>query len=409
MNKSKKIGILLVFLILLLTFIKEAAALGITPGEKITDFEPKLRKQITLTVINTEHKSFKAAILTRGELAKYIELSQNSIEFSESESEKSFSYEIILPDRMEKPGSHSAEIVVRGLPSENEGPEISVSALVAVVSLVKVRVPYPGKYAEGVLDIASGNLNQDVRFFLRVSNLGELDISKAKAFFYIYDADNNLLTVTKSEEQGLRKGERKEFLSRWNANISLGSYKVTSVLDYDGVLANYENTFKIGDFFAKLVDISVKNFKLGSIAKFNILVENAANEKIDGLTAEMILLGQDSKQIANIKSNPEILEAKSKKELAVFWDTDGISEGVYEGKLILKYNDKTSEKQVKVKVSKDKIETEIFGITGKVIAAEENQSASIFTKDSLIIWGIIILVLFNIGFVIYFIKTKKKE
>lgn len=408
MKKINKIGIVFILIILSLLLTKEVNALGISPGRKTIDFEPKLRKEVTLTLHNTGHRDFRAVILTRGELSKYIELSQNSIEFSADEGEKSFSYEVFLPDRFEKPGAHSGEVVVRELPSGEEEEEIVIGALVAVVSEVKVRVPYPGKYAEATLDILSANKDEDVKFFLRTTNLGEADIDKAQAFIYIYDVNNNLVAVVKTDEKSIKSMERKELVVAWNANVSLGTYRATAILDYDGVILNLDRSFLVGDFFVKLLDISVKNFKLGGVAKFNVLVENLANEEVSGLVAEMVLFDGEENIIANLKSAPEDLAGKSRKGLIIYWDTEGVNEGSYEGKLTLKYGDKSSEKRIRAKVSENKIETEIIGVTGLAISVEEPGQVSIFTKEQILIVGILVLILINISWFLYFRKIKKR-
>ena len=407
MKKTNKLGIVFILIILALLFIKDVNALGISPGRKVIDFEPKLRREVLLSVTNPEHKEFMAVILARGELGKYIELPQNSIEFSSVDGEKIISYEIFLPQNIEGPGIHEGEVVVREIPISKEEEEILVDALVAVVHQVHVRVPYPGKYAEAEFEIVSGNKGEDVKFFLRVSNLGKEDIDRAKAFIYIYDNNNNLVSVVKTDEKDIKIRQRKELVSTWNANISLGSYRATAILDYDGVISTLENTFLVGDFFIKPLDLSVaEKFSLGEVAKFNILVENLANEKVNGLIAEMILFNEEGNSIANLKSNPYDVMNKSKQELTVFWYTEGISEGTYLGKLILSYGGKSLDRKIKVIVNADSIQAEIIGVTGLIVSTqiETETPTSKFPIYTIII---IVLILSNIAWLIYFKKFRK--
>ena len=96
MKKINKLGIALILTLFTLMLAKDAIALGISPGKKTIDFEPKLRKDVTLTIFNTEHRDFRAVILTRGEIGNYIQLSQNSIEISRWHKKASHHFKIIL-------------------------------------------------------------------------------------------------------------------------------------------------------------------------------------------------------------------------------------------------------------------------------------------------------------------------
>ena len=406
MRKNKSLGIAILLAITMILFASNSAAIGISPGKKVLDFEPKLRQEIKLTITNPDHRNFRAAILATGEIGKYIELAQNSIEFASTEGEKAVSYEILLPEQFSEPGIHSGEVIIREIPLSTDQEEIVVGALVSVVHQIQVRVPYPGKYAESEFEIVSGNKDELVKFFLRVSNLGQEDIKSAKAFIYIYDSNNNLVNVIKTDEKDIKTTQHKELLGQWNANVSLGQYKATAILDYDGVIKTYESVFTIGDFFIRPIDISIGKYKLGDIAKFNILVENIANEDVNGLVARMVLEGDEEKVIADLKSAPETVLNHSRKELNVFWYTEGINIGTYSGKLILDYGGKSLERKIKVIVNKDSIQAEIVGVTGLVI----NQPTQIEGRK--VPWtaiAIVVLVLSNIAVVAYFKKFKKPQ
>ncbi|HLG24321.1 MAG TPA: hypothetical protein VI564_05325 [Candidatus Nanoarchaeia archaeon] len=411
MNKKQGVRIFIciaLLAILSVMQVRQAYAFGVTPGKKTVDFEPGLRRQFTLTLVNPDRSPLRATIMAEGELAKYIELGGNQIEFKAGESEKSFTYELFLPQNFEKPGSHKAEIIIRELPSAAESEEIVISSLVAIVSEVEVRVPYPGKYAEAELDIVSGGQNEPVKFYLRTLNLGEQDIEKAKAFVNVYDPQNNLIAIIKTDEKPIAKFERKELSAVWNTNASLGTYRATAVLDYDGVIKNIEKSFSIGDFFISLMDVSVKNFKLGGVAKFNVLAENLANDKVNSVSSEIVIFGEE-KTMAKLQSNIVDFEPKTKNEMAVFWDTEKVIEGTYDGKITVKYGEKTSEKRAVLKVGKDKIETEIIGITGHAVDLQQASEVSSLDRMDLLIWGVVILILSNVALIIYFVKFRNKK
>lgn len=403
MKKLNKFGIAMFLLVISILIIKDVSALGISPGRKTIDFGPNLEKDITLTVYNSENKDFTATIFIRGELKNYIELGQTELKFSSEEGQKSFNYKIKLPEKIDKPGSHQAEIVVREISETEEGEDIVIGALVAVVSQLEVKVPYPGKYATANLDIVNAKPNEEVKFFIRVSNLGEEDIENTRAKIIILDKNNNEVAKINTNSKSVKSKERKELVGIWTANVSLGEYKAVTVVYYDDLETIIESTFIIGDFFIKPLDISVKNFRLGQIAKFNILVENLANREIKEAAAQLSLFDENENKIMDTKSTPVNIGILSKKELIAYWDTENVKEGAYPGKIILGYEDKTIERQIRTVVTEDEIKTEIVGITAFAVAVPETGS-----KSSIFTIVVVILILSNIAWWIYVKKFKKR-
>lgn len=404
MKKLNKFGIAMFLLVISILIIKDVNALGISPGRKTIDFEPNLEKDITLTVYNSEDKDFTAAIFVRGELGNYIELAETELKFSSEEGEKSFNYKIKLPEKIDKPGSHQAEIVVREISETEEGKDIVIGALVAVVSQLEVKVPYPGKYATANLDIVNTKPNEEVKFFIRVSNLGEEDIENARAKIIILDRNNNEVAKINTDSKAIKSKDRKELIGKWTANVSLGEYKAVTVVYYDDLETIIESTFIIGNFFTKLLDISVKNFRLGQIAKFNILVENLANREIKETAAQLLLFDENENKIMDTKSTPVNVGALSKKELIAYWDTENVKEGAYPGKIILGYEDKTAERQIRTVVTEDEIKTEIIGITAFAVGVPEAK----VKKEPVLMIIVIVLILSNIAWWIYVKKFKKR-
>ena len=147
------------------------------------------------------------------------------------------------------------------------------------------------------------------------------------------------------------------------------------------------------------MDIYSKAFKLGEVAKFNILVENKWSEKIKDVYTDL-LISEGGEEIGRFKSASEDIDSLSKQELTAYWDTAGVKVGEYDAKIALYYDDKVVEKDMKTKVSLNSIS--FSGFTGAVVG--ENGS-----NKNLFIGIIVILVLINLSWFIYFkIKNKKK-
>lgn len=406
MKNINKLGLVLISIILILALARDAAALGISPGRKTIDFESNLEKEITLTVFNTEHKDLTAAIFVRGELGDYIQLQETQLKFSSGDSEKSFNYRIKLPEKIDRPGQHYAEIVIREISDAEEGKDIVIGALVAVVSQLEVKVPYPGKYAAANLDVVNAKPNEEVKLFIMVNNLGEENIENTIAKITIFNKKNKEVAQISTDAKPISSKERKELTANWIANVSLGDYKAVAVVSYDNLEATAESNFVIGDFFIKPLDISVKNFKLGQIAKLNILVENLANREIKDAAAQLVLFDENENKITDVKTAPIGIDASSRKEIIAYWDTENVREGTYVGKIILSYEGKTAERQIRTVVKETEIKTEIIGITAFAVDVPEGG----LKQDTGFLWAVIIivLVLSNIGWLIYYKKFRKK-
>lgn len=401
MKHNKIITILVIFLLLM----PLVNALGVTPGRTTLNFEPNLEREVKFTILNNEHKNLRLAIYTRGDLADYIEISAGEIELKAEEGSKELSYRIKLPEKIEEPGLHEAEIVIREITAEQKG-EISIGAMQAVITQLHVYVPYPGKYIVAKLDIIGGKIDKKVRFFVPLINFGEEDVKSAKAEIIIMDMYEKVINKVETDEQSVPGKGRAELSAEMDPSPLLpGIYRIIARVAYDGLTTTAENTFYIKDFLLIPLDISVRDFTLGEIARFNILVENIGNINIKDAYSLMILDAKDGRNIANLKSVPTDFKPLEKKEIVSYWDTKDVKADEYEGKLILRYEDKTDERGIRTIVGKNSIQTEIIGVTG--YAVKEEALAPSHASPLVIL--VILLVIVNIGwFVFYFISRKRK-
>ena len=155
----------------------------------------------------------------------------------------------------------------------------------------------------------------------------------------------------------------------------------------------------------QILEVLVKDFQLGEIAKFNALIENKWSDQISDSYLNIIVYNEEGEVMADFKSPNYDLSGLSKSELVAYWDTGGVSAGTYEGKLILKYGDREIEKNIQLKISSD--ELEVIGITGQVIV--RGGDSDINWNTILIIVIVVLLVLNIVWFVIIrkFMRRKK--
>ncbi|MCD4666749.1 hypothetical protein K8R47_02990 [archaeon] len=399
--KYKKLAMLVFFLVFAILIIHKVDAIGVTPGRTTIDFEPDLSQDIKFTVINNEQKDMKAVLRIEGDLAQYIKVSQALINFKAEEDSKELTYRVNLPKDISKKGINKGSIIIMELPEEVDQPGAFVGATAAVATELIVRVPYPGKYAE--IDLAVSG-EGPVYFHIPISNFGEQDIIRAGATIDILGSNNEKIVTIETEEKSIKSKERDEIVAEWKAeNINPGTYHAIVTLTYDGKIAVIEKNFNVGQLRIDVESITVNNYQLGGIAKFLILVNSKWNEVINDVYVQMIINDDQGKEIANFKTASDNVDPLSKKELIAYWDTEGIKEGKYNGKIFLHYEGITTEKEIETDIRLDSLTTNILGTTGRVISSGVGTT----NTNTLLIILVVVLVVINAGWFLYFRKKKK--
>ena len=398
--------VLLTILILnLIILIPRADALGITPGRTTLDYEQGLEREITFSVLNNEHKNMQVLLMIQGELNDSVILFDNMIEFMPSEEAKQFKYKVKLSEKIAKePGLHTAEIVALEIPTVSDKGTY-VGATVAVVSQLHVYVACPGKCIEAVLNVLNAEQNSTATFIVPVINRGKLGIGEVRAVIDIYTSLNEKITTIETDYLPLEAGKRTELSAKWQVNVPSGSYLAKVTVFYDGESKSFEKQFAVGSQMLSIESILVNNFQLGEIAKLQILVENRWNQELKSVFANLLVYNKESQVMADVKSATEDIPALAKKELIAYWDTVGVEEGEYNGKLMVKYGTKTSDRNLILKVSQNSLD-----ITGVGYAIRPSGGKGINMTTILLVLVIILLIV-NLAWFVFFRRFigKKKE
>jgi len=394
---NKKIILLVLALVLL---VGKVTALGVSPGKIILDFDPGMETTLNLMIINNEEKALSVSLNAEGELAEYITFSETELYIKPFEGSKAVSYSLKLPNDIGKSGLHTTNIVIRESKSVT-GSGVNVGAALAVISILGINVPYQGKYAEASMFAIESSQGEETILVVEVTNLGKEDINTALASIDIFEGEKKITTVT-TDEKSINAGNRRELIAKWPTEKP-GSYTAKAKVNYDGKMAETETEFAVGGFFIKLIDISVKNFKLGGIAKFNSLLENIANKESEDVYTEMALNDETGKSIMDVESNRENMQPQERKEFNSYWDTENVEKGEYAGKVTIHADGKVWENPMSMDVQDDKIITRI-GPTGMAIA----ESDTGFKSTSIIMVLLVVLIAINIGWFVYFRKRKNR-
>jgi len=393
---------MLIISISLMILIPGVNALGITPGRTTLNYEPGLEKEIIFSVLNSEEKPLKIQFSIEGELKNYITLANNSTEFSALDYSKDFKYNIKLPESIAKnPGLHTAEIVALEIPGESlQG--TYVGATVAVVSQLYVYVPCPGKCINADLNVQGTDLQGITTLIVPVINRGEQKIDETKAKIEIYSLAGEKLDEIETSSASIEPEKRTELNAKWKA-VSEGEYIGKVTVFYDREFIKFEKKFTVGEEILNIERIWVNEFRLGEIAKLRILVENKWNKDLNNVFSTLIVYDNRNAEMANVKSASEDIPSLTEKELITYWDTAGVEEGEYNGKLIVIAEEKSTDKNLFLKVRKDSLD--ISGV-GFAINPEGGEGTSLTT---ILIILVILLLIGNLAWFVFFKRMRKKK
>ena len=105
-------------------------------------------------------------------------------------------------------------------------------------------------------------------------------------------------------------------------------------------------------------------------------------------------------RMADLKSASLAINPGERQKLFLYWDTKNVAIGIYEGELALFYGENSAEKKIRTRVSENKIDIEVAGVTGAVIG-----SAGKKLNANLLLLGVAILIAL---FIILTMVKKKK-
>ena len=277
-----------IFLLLIFMCGGVIAVSGVSPASYEVDFEPGYKGSFEFNFVVDGSEDLYA----EGDLAEYVSFNKNSV-------------------------SGREEVVVSlNLPSEIDIPGVNYIRIIAgnVVGVVKVDVPYPEKYVEVGLNAPNANAGEDVLFVLELFGKGnELVVVSPRIEIY---RDGEEIDVIGIDDVEVFPGDEISVNVSINTSDYLaGDYMAVAVVDYDGVSVSMGNPFLLGEFSVELVDYT-KSFRENKIDRFEILIESLWDDDIDGVYAEVNVLGFDS---ASFASSSEDLDAWGRRCLLVFW------------------------------------------------------------------------------------------
>ena len=131
-------------------------------------------------------------------------------------------------------------------------------------------------------------------------------------------------------------------------------------------------------------------------------MENRWNQELKDVYANLLVYNHESQVMADVKSSSESVPALTKKELIAYWDTVGVKEGEYNGKLMVKYGQKSADKNLILEITEDSL-----NIVGLGFAITPKPGGISITTILFVL--VIILLIANLSWFIFFRKFLSKR
>lgn len=394
----------LVILFLFLFVFPLVSSFGITPAQKVFDYNPGSEQKHSFEIVNSENKRVNLVILPQGELAQNIALSQYYVTLTPEMPSVTITYSVKIPSSL-SPGAHFGDIVITEVPdtSSSSSPTY-IGSVVGIVTKVMIDVPYPGKYAESALSVSLTESGKTA-FVIPIVSKGKLDIARAKAIIDIFTPLNEKVATISTQETGLLSGERKELAVEWDTSSVVGGrYRAFATIIYDESTLTLEKEFSVGTDSLSLKSVEVNDFSLGEIAKFEFLIENELNSKVDDAYVMMQVFNDLGEVMAEFKSATYNVEAFSSKLMVSFWDTEGVRTGNYDAKAFINFGQSSIQKELSLDISENDII--IIGVGYVVKSAGTKGSSSIV---NILVIAVVVLVLLNLTWFLILRKKVKKK
>jgi hypothetical protein len=315
-------GLIILFFLIIICSSFSSATLGISPAVKEIDFEPFGEHEFIFNIIN-DHPDQITELYIEGYLAEYVKLSKK-----EAVGPDSFKVTIKFPEEIEKPGQHEIAVGVRETVKEDQ----FLGTTINIRGVIKVNVPFPGRYLEVNLNIPNGNVNDEIPVEAHVLNKGKEDLNvNVNINFYsdsgvqIFSMPFTPVFLMNTEERYFRK-----FLD--TSGFRSGDYLAEAVVNFEEEI-KVNKTFRIGSKQIGVINFT-ERLPGSGIQKFYVGIESKWNNDLDEVFAD-VNISNSTKNIGF--RTPSIdLKAWKKGTLIGFLDTNGLS-GIYKSEIVLNY------------------------------------------------------------------------
>jgi len=398
---SEKLKIFLILLVLLFIFNSESSfGVGIGSSQiiKYIDMLPEASYSFNYFVSPTRSYPFNYRVYLEGDetLLKFFSVSQSF--FSNLTGRGYFNVNVAFPQELPPidPGLYTIWVTVKEEPIGGGG----ISAISAARMPINVRVLYADAYIKASIAVPNGNVGDLLSVNLKLENWGR-QRTTCYGSVKILDGSHTVIKALPFEDVLVEAASSENVpLVLDTTGFLQGEYTAIAEVYWEGKgSTTASTTFLIGN-----LDLNIKSYteelKAGEINPFEIVVESLWNNPMEDVYAEIKLESPDGKQFST-KTPTYTLDPWKELTLKGYVDLTEATTGRYKGKVIVHFDGKSKEKNIKVDVtSKEVVEAPAPAPT--VLGL----STGVFIG---LLVAIIALIALNVFVVLYFIRREKSK
>ncbi|RME78102.1 hypothetical protein D6774_02290 [Candidatus Woesearchaeota archaeon] len=380
----------IIFFTLFVTLLISVSALGVAPSKKIIDYAPGKVVRGELVLINNQHESFTAHVAVQGILAQYLNFSLTDFEVSSDQERILIPYTLILPLSQLPGGEHVTEIVIF---QEKESSQ-AMAAQFAVISSWTLLVPLEGIAIEADFYAGKANPGETIEFSIPVKNTGLEDLENVHATIEI-ELDGRTVGSAQTDFINLPSSDHKKLTAYWKTPLRKNRYTAKATIHYADLTEVLEREFVVGTPAIGLSQLILESFEIGEAAHARAVLYNDWFEPVNNVRLEATI-SQGNQPLVFAQSPQTSIEAYREQQVDLFFPTQKLTKGKYTLAIdIISPFDRTTQKRsLELSETGAKLES-IEPITAKAAAASKQ-----FNKDSLLILVVLILIAFNIYWVV---------
>lgn len=384
-NKQKLVSkaFLKAFLALIAIFLSLGLvdALGVSPATRTVSFKPNTALELEFFIVNSEHNELQLSLSPVGELKDIIFFEKQVINLSSKDDRLMFKAILKMPSKLE-PGIR--EGIIKITPMMPGASENMLAAYVAPSIPIRVRIPYPYKYADINVIVQSVDEGTPVPIYVEFDNLGSEKILKAGAELKLYEPNGKLISLMTAPDISIEKDSLGKSKAAPVPTLRRGIYSLIGNAYYDGITKVIETNFTIGNPVLRIRELMTKKLVTQPVNKVAFKAYNDWNTALE-VTGFLEIKGKKTEMpVFRFEKNEE-------KEITTFLETDGLIPGSYNLSATWIYS--------------NQIQTEVFEIT----LSEEKAKPSEALLKVLLATGIIILILVLISLVLLILKKRNKK
>lgn len=325
-----KRGIIIIIIILgfvifiALNFGIVSAALGVSPAKIEFNFVPGFEHTFDYRIISDKEDG-EVLLYAEGDLAEYVTLSRSKVVGGGG-----LKVFLNLPENLNKPGENKIFIVAEEVPDESS----FLGTAIIVKAVIKIFVPFPGRYAEVVPNIPDINIGENLPVEVNVINRGRETLT-VDTKVEIYNNEGNLIDTVTFDSREIVVGENQYFRKLFNSTkLTAGDYNAVAVVDYGPETNSANTSFRVGSLFVEVLNHTGILYNNQKIQKFFIDIQSRWNSDIDSIFADVRLEGVN---FTSFRTPPVDLKAWEVKEIETFVELEGLDPGKYKANIDLRY------------------------------------------------------------------------